>query len=124
MNVCKLSTILNQLSSPDRLERNSAVVALTNMGEAAFPTLPALKKLLDDEPLISIGAAGVIVQIETDHEAAMSVLKSLPSRSKSSRLHPFAHVATFKRHLLELKADSMASPLICFSIWLRFLAAR
>lgn len=74
MKVSKLSTILNQLSSPDRLERNAALVNLTNMGEAARPTLPALKKLLNDEPLISIGAAGVIVQIEPDNEAAMAVL--------------------------------------------------
>lgn len=44
------------------------------MGEAARPALPALKKLLNDEPLISIGAAGVIVQIESANEAAMSVL--------------------------------------------------
>ena len=74
MKVCKLSTILNQLSSPDRLERNAAVVDLTDMGEAARPALPALKKLLSDEPIISIGAAGVIVQIEPDNEAAMTVL--------------------------------------------------
>ena len=74
MNVCKLSTILDQLSSQDRLQRNAAVVDLTNMGEAARPTLPALKKLLSDEPLIRIGAAGVIVQIEPDNEAALAVL--------------------------------------------------
>ena len=74
MKVSKLSTILNKLSSEDRLDRNAAVVDLTNIGEAARPTLPALKRLLDDEPLISIGAAGVIVQIEPDNEAAMAVL--------------------------------------------------
>ena len=74
MKVCKLSTILRQLSSPDRLDRNAAVCDLTGIGEAARPALPALKKLLNDEPLISIGAAGIISEIEPDDEDALKVL--------------------------------------------------
>ena len=52
MNVCKLSKILRDLGSSDRLVRNSAVCSLTNMGIAAKPAVPALKRLLNDEPLM------------------------------------------------------------------------
>ena len=72
----QLSSLIAELSSPDRLVRHNASLALHKLGNAARPAIPALKRLLADssEPYLQIFAAGAIRNIAPEDPAAIPVL--------------------------------------------------
>jgi HEAT repeat protein len=71
-----IEALIADLASPDRLVRSKAIYSLNEIGVAARPAIPALKRVMNDdsEPFLQIIAAGALGSIARDDPDAVPVL--------------------------------------------------
>lgn len=71
-----IEDFIAELASPDRLVRSKAIYSLNEIGVAARPAIPALKRIMNDgsEPFLQIIAAGAVGAIARDDPDAVPVL--------------------------------------------------
>ncbi len=71
-----IEALIADLASPDRLMRSKAIYSLNEIGVAARPAIPALKRVMADdlEPFLQIIAAGAVGAIARDDPDAVPVL--------------------------------------------------
>lgn len=73
-----IEALIADLASPDRLVRSKAIYSLNEIGVAARPAIPALKRVMNDdsEPFLQIIAAGALGSIARDDPDAVPALIS------------------------------------------------